>query len=296
DITGQKVSPYTINLPADWNIIGPFDIDVAVSGITSTPPGIIASNFYGFNNGYFNATTLSMGKGYWVKLNQAGTLNLPSSIFAKSDDKNDLTRNWGKINITDAVGNKITLFVGKDVTNIDRYELPPIPPQGIFDVRYESNRMVEQFSTDEKLVRINAAIYPIRISVEGIELRIVDKINGKLVDKIIKSGDELYLDNEQINLLGVQFINMPFEFALYQNYPNPFNPNTKIKFQIPNKEKVKLTLFNVLGEVVAELVNGELEAGFHEIDFIANKYSSGLYIYKLETSSHSAVKKMMLLK
>ncbi|MBK7499522.1 MAG: T9SS type A sorting domain-containing protein [Ignavibacteriales bacterium] len=88
----------------------------------------------------------------------------------------------------------------------------------------------------------------------------------------------------------------PKDFALYQNYPNPFNPSTTIKFALPVKTNLSLSVYNTLGEKVAEIFNGELEEGYHEMMFNASGLSSGIYFYKIESENYSATKKLMLLK
>jgi len=90
--------------------------------------------------------------------------------------------------------------------------------------------------------------------------------------------------------------NQPGKFALSQNYPNPFNPSTKIDFELAKTEKVKLAVYNLLGEQVAVLVNGIRNTGSQTITFNAKNLSSGVYFYKLEAGSRVLTKKMMLLK
>lgn len=86
-------------------------------------------------------------------------------------------------------------------------------------------------------------------------------------------------------------------FNLSQNYPNPFNPTTKINFGLPEKGIVKLSLFNIIGEKVMEILNGEFTAGAHSVIVDGSQLSSGVYIYKLSVEGkYSAVKKMILLK
>jgi hypothetical protein len=86
------------------------------------------------------------------------------------------------------------------------------------------------------------------------------------------------------------------KFELSQNYPNPFNPVTTIQFSIPQSSNVKLTVFNILGEQVAELVNGFRDAGIHTINFDASQFNSGLYIYKIESNGLVQTRKMLLVK
>lgn len=74
---------------------------------------------------------------------------------------------------------------------------------------------------------------------------------------------------------------VPTEFSLSQNYPNPFNPSTTIRYGLPEKSRVSLTIYNTLGQVVAVLKEGEEEAGYHEVKFDATRLSSGVYICRL---------------
>jgi len=89
---------------------------------------------------------------------------------------------------------------------------------------------------------------------------------------------------------------IPTGFELSQNYPNPFNPSTTIKFGLPEQTFVQLDVYNLLGEKVATLVNGELNAGTHFVEFNAEELSSGTYIYTLKTDKFSSSKKLLLVK
>ncbi|GBD86793.1 hypothetical protein BMS3Abin03_00717 [bacterium BMS3Abin03] len=89
---------------------------------------------------------------------------------------------------------------------------------------------------------------------------------------------------------------IPSSFKLMQNYPNPFNPSTTISYSIPNSEKVSLKVFDVLGNEIAELVNGEKPAGYYEVNFDALNLSSGIYYYTIKAGSFVRSRKMILLK
>ena len=101
-------------------------------------------------------------------------------------------------------------------------------------------------------------------------------------------------------------VDAPLEFELCQNYPNPLNPSTTIKFSLPTTTSVKLSVFNILGEEVQNLVNEIKEAGIYTINFSAiggsafggNAYTlpSAIYLYKFETGNFIQVKKMSLIK
>ena len=90
--------------------------------------------------------------------------------------------------------------------------------------------------------------------------------------------------------------NLPLEYKLEQNYPNPFNPSTTISFELPKQSKVRLSVYNALGEEVVELLNKNISAGKYQVNFDGSNLSSGLYFYKISTNNFVDVKKMILLK
>jgi hypothetical protein len=128
-------------------------------------------------------------------------------------------------------------------------------------------------------------------------------INYNYVDKNVSVGIYSYR-LKQIDFDGtVSYSNevevdvsAPRDYALMQNFPNPFNPVTTIKFALPERTQVKLSVYNNLGEKVAELVNSVLDAGYHDVQFGYNNLSSGVYFYRLETEKYSQTKKMNLIK
>ena len=103
-------------------------------------------------------------------------------------------------------------------------------------------------------------------------------------------GTVSYSPEVEIDVTG------PKEFALFQNYPNPFNPTTTIKFALAEKTELMIAVYNSLGEKVAEVFNGELEQGYHEVEFQAATLSSGIYFYRFESKKFVSVKKMIILK
>jgi hypothetical protein len=88
----------------------------------------------------------------------------------------------------------------------------------------------------------------------------------------------------------------PVDYALYQNYPNPFNATTTFVFDLKEATTVSLKLYNVAGQEVASVLSGELSGGRHEVSFDASGLPSGMYLYRLDTPSFSAAKKMLLMK
>ena len=110
-------------------------------------------------------------------------------------------------------------------------------------------------------------------------------------------GSVHYSDMIRIDVYsGVSEQQIPTEFSLSQNYPDPFNPSTRIRYALPHASQVRLIVYNTLGQQVAQLVNQQQEAGYHETGLRADGLPSGVYFYRLDAGSFTSVRKMLLLK
>jgi photosystem II stability/assembly factor-like uncharacterized protein len=89
---------------------------------------------------------------------------------------------------------------------------------------------------------------------------------------------------------------LPTKFRLDQNFPNPFNPSTTIRFGLPAKVHVVLTVYNTLGQQIAQLVNGDMAAGYHEARFEGRGIASGVYFYRLHAGTYVETRELLLLK
>ena len=134
-----------------------------------------------------------------------------------------------------------------------------VNPDGLSEDVYHGNIIIYSNDPDE-----NPYILPVKL------------INNKIVS----------IENEDIVT----------EYSLHQNYPNPFNPSTKIKYSIPENQKVVLKIFDLLGREISTLINEEKPAGNYEVEFIADNLSSGIYFYRLQAGEFVKTKKLMLLK
>jgi Secretion system C-terminal sorting domain len=130
-------------------------------------------------------------------------------------------------------------------------------------------------------------------------------INISLVVKVdnysfyyYKDKGWIVVDSFEGSTVGIidQLPTIPTGFKLYQNYPNPFNPTTRIRYEIPEPGNVNLSVYNILGQKVAELVNQFQSAGVYEAAFDASHLASSAYIYILRTQNFSIKKKMLLLR
>jgi hypothetical protein len=285
------VSHDPIPAAAGWNLFGGYEQAVSAAGVSTTPPGLISGSIYQYSGGYVPASTITPGYGYFVKLTGAGTINIPSAGPDKTTAGISL-KDFGKITITDAGQKSYTLYAAKGEVDLNQFELPPSPPQGMFDVRYSSQRFAESLSNPQS-IEMSSVEYPVRLKAEGTNLILSDETGREIAR--LKSGEEV-----TVNTAGKLFLSdnvIPSVYSLEQNYPNPFNPGTTIQFSIPEEaQNVKLIIFNSLGEKVAELVNSSMQPGTYNYTWNAENFSSGLYIYQLTSEKFVQTKKMVLLK
>jgi len=121
---------------------------------------------------------------------------------------------------------------------------------------------------------------------------------ASFVIDISSNGFPLWRDTISLVVTGVEGteISLPTHYALEQNFPNPFNPSTTIRYALPSRSHVTLTVFNTLGQQVSTLVQGEQEAGYHEAVFDASGLSSGVYLYRLTAGSFVETRKLVLVR
>ena len=123
-----------------------------------------------------------------------------------------------------------------------------------------------------------------------------------VIEDIYQSLSDTLLVNLTVDgALGTDKDVIPNEFVLHQNYPNPFNPSTDIKFSLPSTEKVHLVVYDILGNVVEEMVNKDLNAGIYTYKWMGenqngSRVSAGMYFYQIQAGSFIQTRKMILLK
>jgi hypothetical protein len=331
-MSGTTIPEDTVDVRAGWNIIGNISYPILASSVTPVPTISILSSFYGFvtGTGYTPADTLKPGCGYWVKVSGAGQLVMKCGSLLAHDYacRAPQLKEQDAINsivVKDAEGKERTLYYSSERSDLDlqRYELPPPPPEGVMDVRFASQRSVEAAKatdgrTEEFPIRMTGTKYPLEFRWKAGADR------GESVLEVTYAGEESQrykLSDEgsivltKSNVLSVKLlmtakrtVELPKEFALHQNYPNPFNPSTVIRYDLPAAAQVRIAVFNLLGQQVTTLADEVQDAGFKSIEWrltdgAANSVASGVYFYRIEasavgnpTSSFSAVRKMMVLK
>jgi hypothetical protein len=341
-MSGTGMPLDTIDVTAGWNMIGSVSFPVPTSDVTPVPPVTILSAFYGFTigGGYSSGDTLKPGKGYWVKVSQAGQIVLnsgsvpgpTSSGVALLEKQKRLKTGHSSLQdqdgihtlvIKDAQKKERTLYFSASRTDLDlqQFELPPPPPEGIIDVRFASQRAVEVADplkgTQEFPLRITGAAFPITLQWDvsenkgTYEMEIM-KASGLTENYSLRNSGLVVIDEQglmgiQLRMQGEPAAELPTEYALHQNFPNPFNPLTHIRYDLPAPSAVNLTVFNVLGQEVVTLVDEIQDAGYRTVEWNSNNtarttVASGVYFFRIEArpleerSVFTSVKRMILVR
>jgi hypothetical protein len=309
-IAGEPRTRDSISVVAGWNIVGTISSAVDTGTIVSVPPGLRGSTWYGYSTGYRPVAQLTPGKGYWVKANGAGKFVLVAgqsvrgaTVEASGGGVEDLLN---AVTITDSKGSSQTLYFGADANTeipVAMYSMPPAPPAGAFDARFETpggGSMVQTYGEEsaEFTVAIQSDAYPVTVS-WNVKDASYDLTAGAGNMQTMRGEGTMKIGNSEVNRLSLKLTGageLPKEFALLQNYPNPFNPGTTIKYDLPKDSRVSLKLFNIVGQEVATLVNAEQNAGYKSVQWNADNFASGVYFYRLQAGDFVASKKLLLLK
>ncbi|MBX7042952.1 MAG: T9SS type A sorting domain-containing protein [Ignavibacteria bacterium] len=297
NFTGYPWSPENMIVSAGWNLIGPFDENIPVNTILSNPAGIVSSGYFGYTGGYYNPDTLKVGKGYWIRTTMAGYLYKGATDNQPATAENPLEK-FVKLSLSGGEEISASLYLGNAEEINSDYSLPPVPPQGIFDARFGTDKMVEVLGRNHQ-IRITPSQNEIVLSVDnakGMKFRVKDEIDGTILNKELTEESPVIVPANLSTIMLEMIDALPLTYELSQNYPNPFNPATVINYQVPNDGVVKITVYDVLGREVKQLVNGFRSAGRYETRFDAGSLSSGVYFYRMNAGSFDVIKKMMVVK
>jgi hypothetical protein len=265
---------HTYSFTLGWKIVS-VPIDVADARKSALFPNIESSAFE-YDRGYLPADTLYIGGGYWIKCTDAAPVSISGYYF------NTLTiavkQGWnmiGSISIPIAVGNVGSIESDISVSSFFDYT----------DHGYATTDSLNpgrgywvKVSEDCHLVLAS----PTTASMATDKIRIVP--TSELPPAPPSTSGE---NNQREN---------PKTYSLSQNYPNPFNPVTTISYALPQSVHVTLGVYNTLGERVALLVDGEQQAGYHNVELNGSGLASGVYFYRIQAGSFMDVKKLVLMK
>ena len=322
---GTVVTSLFVPLVNKWNMIGSVSFPLPTAALTTTPPGIISSNIFGYrsDSGYTVASAIMPGHAYWVKTAGGGTLNMSASAAVpKTVALETELASANSLTVIDARGHRQVLYLAQEGT-ITRpasfFELPPAAPDGGIDVRFASDRMLETYPAKldagkacEYAVAVNSAAYPIMVKWDMSNAKLTDRSfvlsdvsGGKSLGNTIMAGKgQVKIANESVKRFAVRLasgVTLPKEFALSQNYPNPFNPTTRFQVSVPKLAVVDIVVYDVLGRKITTLMSGMQPAGYLTVEWNGHDgrnlgSPTGIYFVRMTSDAFTVTRKIMLMK
>jgi hypothetical protein len=299
--TGFPINELTINLSEGWNLFSGMSSSIS-SDIVYGNDIVQGGTIYGLDVVYYNAETIEPGMGYWVRTTEDGEITINSDLSAKQglfvnrmDDANSIyftNENYST-----------NLYFGVEVPEEEllSYSLPPKFPQMDFDIRFTGNMKYVLDSGEIEVLNHSEMLtikYDIKIDVGEHMNWVLTSESGK--NYILENSGDITVPSSERFILKRESV-IPINFTLRQNFPNPFNPITTFRYDLPSDAFVTLSIYDMLGREVTQLVNTFQQAGFKSIQWDAtNRYgkqvSAGVYLYQIEAEDFVQAKKMVLLK
>lgn len=298
-----------------WMTIGALSMPVPVENMffepltsgAATPDKsyTLARGVWGYktNEGYKDNSVMSPGLGYWIKVNENGFYGLRGPFlkqetgvsFAEVRENAKAKSTSLTIRDNDQKSNTIFLTNDKNV-NVENFELPPVPQAGMFDVRFNSNVALTNDVND--VIRLQGVTYPLTIEVNNAKENITfsDAITGQVYGNINKGQS----GNITIETEGSNTVKLTTETSEitnnFVNFPNPVRTNSTIEYTINADSDVLVTVYDEMGNVVANLVNEFKSAGTYTVDFNTNGLATGTYLAKINSANMNKTIKISVIK
>jgi hypothetical protein len=316
---------YRIQLREGWNMISsPFAFTAAWDGLSA---GLALRHFDGSDWPF--SIVMEPFKGYAVKAAKDTIISIrPVEIklqksFPKPDEL-EFQNNWRiQILAENDKAKDVYNYVGTSplsTSGNDRNDFPEPPPIGEYLSLYLISESDDsKLSTDFREPGADGYIFNIELksnlqTPKSVKVKPVNLPND-LDWAIVSPSTGINFGKEPIRtssleakyrlLVGTaaflnqtksEFKSIPAEFLLAQNFPNPFNPTTMINYQLPVTSFIELTIYNALGQKVVTLISEVKEAGYHQVEWDAAGFASGIYYYRIQAGKYQNVKKMVLLR
>lgn len=306
----------SLEMEAGWHLISGPGLPVPFTSIDDPDDILVPGTLQAYDNGYFDADTLKPGYGYWILSDGSGTIHLQSDYINSAKQTNqpiNELEEFAAFTVSNDGNHPTKFFIGGSLdkqpnVNPLSFSMPPGPPNGAFDIRFENNSRIVTDFTGRLLINSpgDSLTFSYVHSIDDIIHFVVYREGTLDTEEFILSPDQ-DLTIEGANVTEIELFigsvnsadlnsDLPQQIGLDQNYPNPFNPSTSITYHLPNPGNVQLEVFDMTGRLVSVLDEGMQPAGSHSAEFDASFLSSGVYIYRLQSAGSILTRKMTLIK
>jgi len=304
EFTGTTIDELEISLTEGWNLISGISTSLPVDVLYNS--GLVVSNgVYAFDGGYYNALTIDPGRGYWVRALADGDLTLSSSSgMGRTVPRVNHFAYANTLELSNGTHTSM-LYFGKDVPEGEElsYSLPPVFPQMAFDARFTDDMKYTRDTGEISVINTNSTLfvhYTVNMMAEDGKEWVLTTENGE--EHIIEgTGTTTFTGDMNGMTLSQKVGVIPDVYTLHQNYPNPFNPITTLRYDLPVDNYITLTIYDLNGREVNQIVNTSKPAGHHSVmwnstDSFGKPASAGVYLYQIRAGVFVQTRKMVLLK
>ncbi len=297
-----------------WNMVGALSYPTSIDGIyfktfregELAPDKDFTQKFgiwkYETNQGYKEVQVLDPGYAYWIKTNRNGYYNLKLMHFPTKastfEDKDNAKNTASKVIVRDNAHNEGTLYLSSDNNINDKnFQLPPVPPQGVFDVRFDGNKYLTNATQTE--INLNGVEYPVALNINNADADYVftDAVGGKVFGSVSKGfTGSVIVEKALANVIKVAKQTTNDTESGFFAYPNPVESVSTVNFTIASRSNVTLKVYDVTGNEVQTLANEVMEAGSFTRTLDSSNLPAGSYICKLIAGSNTSFIKVTIVK
>jgi hypothetical protein len=291
-----------------WNLIGGLSNTISINDLnfslwngTEIPDlsYVLKAGVWGYkaNQGYYEVSEIRPGLGYWINVNQHGYLNITCPIPGQGritsneyvNPKEDIYANSTLIKISDnSQSEGKVYFTNSKNVDLTSFVLPPLPPSFLFDVRFDNNRYLE--NADESTILLQGVEYPLLLTIDkpNADYTFVDAITGSTLGSITKGSKGTIqiakTAGDQIKVLRSNVTENGFSVTLSNN---PIETESRVYYSINEPAYVTVMLYDLMGNVVANLAEGDAQAGDYSALIDATNLVNGSYILKIVAGEYS---------
>ncbi len=304
-IYGIPITELTISLNEGWNLISGISSTIGLENIIDPSGIIVEGTLYGYNGTYISPENLVAGEGYWLRTNAAGDITLTSTRqSAKAIPFLNHLEGSNILEFTNGI-HSAALYFGKDVPEGEElsYSLPPVFPQMAFDARFTDDMKYTLDTGEISVINTHSTLtvhYAVNMIAGDGKEWVLTTENGE--EHIIEGTGTITFTGDINGMTLSQKVGVILDvYTLHQNYPNPFNPVTTLRYDLPDENHITLTIYDLNGKEINQLVNTNQPAGHKSVqwnatDMHGKPVSAGVYLYQIRAGEFVQTRKMVLLK
>jgi len=291
---------YKTELYEGWNTIGSLSTPISTEAVGLTVIGSADAQIlgdiyrYNTNRGYEAITELVPGRGHWMKISGHAYLNMSARTSGKTGinmaaARNSVLASATQVSINDVSGKSTDLYLTESakVEAREMFELPPVAPHNLFDVRFNTNMYVED--AVNPVINLQGVSFPMSITMNYPDRNytVVNAVTGSILGSI-KAGvtNTIKIDNSNTPAIRLMAEEVGTNALTVAVAPNPVAQTAAVNYTVVNNGRVTLGLYNAVGELVATIVDTDMTMGMYSADLNAAALPAGRYIVKLNNGGN----------